>query len=130
MEINPTQLSSVKPLRATTVDSASKGDQGLERAQELKQAYGDFIGKTFFGQLMKSMRSSVGKPAYFDGGRAEEVFRGQLDQTLADHMTVASSDRIADPMFRHQFPEQAELLAAAEEQNKSDLTDLSALRRR
>lgn len=126
MDINPSQLTSVKPLRATSIAS----EQKLERAQELKQAYGDFIGKSFFGQLMKSMRSTVGKPAYFDGGRAEEVFRGQLDQTLADHMTVASADKIAEPMFRHQFPEHAELLRQAEVQAQDSLTDLTALRRR
>ncbi|MEQ8210394.1 MAG: rod-binding protein [Lacipirellulaceae bacterium] len=126
MDINPSQLTAVKPLRVT-----STGDeQKLEAARELKQAYGDFIGKSFFGQLMKSMRSTVGKPAYFDGGRAEEVFRGQLDQTLADHMTVASADKIADPMFRHQFPEHAELLRQAEEQAQDSLTDLTALQRR
>lgn len=126
MEINPHQLNRVKPLRPTNVGNERK----IEKAQELKQAYGDFIGKSFFGQLMKSMRSTVGKPAYFDGGRAEEVFRGQLDQTLADHMTVASADKIADPMFRHQFPEHAELLRQAQEQAQDSLTDLTALRRR
>lgn len=126
MDINPSQLTSVKPLRATS----NASEQKLERAQELKQAYGDFIGKSFFGQLMKSMRSTVGKPAYFDGGRAEEVFRGQLDQTLADHMTVASADKIAEPMFRHQFPEHAELLRRVQEQSASNMTDLTALRRR
>jgi Rod binding domain-containing protein len=54
--------------------------------------------------MIKSMRSTVGKPAYFHGGRGEEVFRSQLDQTLAQHMTEATADRFADPMFHRQFP--------------------------
>ena len=51
---------------------------------ELRETFQQFVGEAFFGQLMKAMRSSVGKPAYFHGGRAEEVFQGQLDQLLAE----------------------------------------------
>ena len=49
-------------------------------------------------------KSTVGKPAYFHGGRGEEVFRGQLNQTLAEHMSKATADRFADPLFHRQFP--------------------------
>ncbi|MCA9262091.1 MAG: rod-binding protein, partial [Planctomycetales bacterium] len=71
--------------------------------------------------------STVGEPAYFHGGQAEEAFRTQLDQTLADHMTEATADQIADPMFRNQFPQ----LAATLENQPQPLTvdDLGALRR-
>ena len=86
-------------------------EQQLDAARELKQAYTDFVGKTFFGQMLKAMRSTVGKPAYFHGGQAEEMFRSQLDQQLADGMTAASATQIADPMFERQFPQQAATLA-------------------
>ena len=49
----------------------------------LRQAFNDFVGETFYGQMLHAMRQSVGKPAYFNGGRAEEVFTQQLDQMLA-----------------------------------------------
>ena len=78
---------------------------------------------------MKAMRSTQEKPAYFHGGRAEEVFQGQLDQTLAQSMTAASADTIADPMFRQQFPKQAELLRRAEGNSKPNMDDLQQLRR-
>jgi hypothetical protein len=74
---------------------------------ELRRHFTQFVGETFYGQMIKSMRSTVGKPAYFHGGRGEEVFRAQLDQTLAEHMTVATADRFADPMFHRQFPKLA-----------------------
>jgi Rod binding domain-containing protein len=54
--------------------------------------------------MLKSMRSTVGKPAYFNGGRGEQVFQGQLDQTMAQQMTKASASKLADPMFERQFP--------------------------
>jgi len=72
--------------------------------------------------MLKAMRATVGKPAYFHGGRAEEVFQGQLDQQLAEHLTEASAAKFAEPMFERQFPH---LATAA----TSNLDQLSQLRR-
>ena len=74
-----------------TVDSMA-GIKGLDpqfQAQsgekpELHEAFTDFVGQTFFGQLLKQMRASVGKPAFVHGGFGEDVFQGQLDQVLVD----------------------------------------------
>ena len=66
---------------------------------DLKDAFSDFVGQTFFSQLIASMRKTVGKPAYFHGGRAEEVFQGQLDQMLAERISDASREQFAEPMF-------------------------------
>ena len=126
MQINPSQLTAVKPLRPSGVNEQSQ----LENAENLQKAYRDFVGKTFFGQMLKSMRSTLGKPAYFHGGQTEEVFRSQLDQHLADHMTEASADQFADPMFRLQFPQQASLLAEQHKKATASLSDLTSLRRR
>jgi hypothetical protein len=49
--------------------------------------------------MMSSMRSTVGKPAYFHGGRAEEVFSEQLDQVMVERISEASASSVADPMF-------------------------------
>lgn len=65
----------------------------------VREAFDDFVGQTFFSQLLASMRSTVDKPAYFHGGRAEEVFQGQLDQVLAERMSDAAADRFTGPMF-------------------------------
>jgi Rod binding domain-containing protein len=126
MKINPAQLGVVRPLRPT----AASAEEQVAGAQQLKDAYTDFVGKTFFGQMLKSMRSTVGKPAYFHGGQGEEVFRTQLDQHLADHMSEASADQISEPMFRQQFPRQWKLLADQESQKAASMSDLSGLRRR
>jgi Rod binding domain-containing protein len=74
-------------------------------AHDLRETFAQFVGETFFGQMVKSMRAMTDKPAYFHGGRAEEAFQGQLDQKLAEHLTEASADRFAEPMFERQFPQ-------------------------
>ncbi len=126
MKINPSQLNVINPLRP----SAASAEQQISEAKEVRDTFRTFIGESFFGQMLKSMRTTQGKPAYFHGGHAEEVFRGQLDQTLAQEMTKSSADKIADPMFRQQFPKQAEILRRAEESIKPSLADLDQLKRR
>jgi peptidoglycan hydrolase FlgJ len=125
MNAIPLQLNAIKPLH----QGAKTEAQRLDDARALHKAYTDFVGKTFFGQMMKAMRSTVDKPAYFHGGQAEEAFRSQLDQQLADAMSEASAEQIAEPMFARQFPQQAKLLAEAEGGAGGMLADLGALRR-
>src|SRR5215510_4181930 len=72
--------------------------------EELREAFTKFVGEMFYGQMFKAMRQTVGKPAYFHGGRAEEAFQSQLDQTMTEHMTKATASKLAEPMFEHQFP--------------------------
>ncbi|MCA9236566.1 MAG: rod-binding protein [Planctomycetales bacterium] len=124
MKINPAQLGHVKPLRPGPPTEAER----VESAGELRDVFREFVGKTFFGQMLKSMRSTVGEAAYFNGGHAEKVWQGQLDAQLSEQMTEASASKFADPMFRQQFPQQAALLQAAEAK-PATLGDLSALRR-
>ena len=93
-------------------------------AEDVRRQFTQFVGEAFFGQMIKAMRSATGKPAYFHGGRAEEVFQGQLDQKLAEHLTEVSGERFAEPMFARQFPR----LAA--ELERSSLEGLSQLQRR
>jgi Rod binding domain-containing protein len=105
--------------------SASSSDslKGTAKSGELREKFTQFVGESFYGQMLKSMRATVGKPAYFYGGHAEEVFQGQLDQTMAEHLTKASASKFADPMFERQFPQFAEAKPA------SGLDELSQLRR-
>jgi flagellar protein FlgJ len=67
--------------------------------EELCEAFQSFVGETLFGQLLKAMRKTVGKPAYFHGGRAEEIFQQQLDQVLAEKLSNASAEKFSGPMF-------------------------------
>jgi Rod binding domain-containing protein len=116
------KIPSQKALGANFTSSLSA--QGSEKTDELRQKFTQFVGEAFYGQMLKAMRSTVGKPAYFYGGHAEEVFQGQLDQTMSEHLTKASASKLAEPMFERQFPQ------LAESRSDSNLAQLETLRRR
>jgi flagellar protein FlgJ len=64
-----------------------------------REAFDDFVGQTFYTQLLSQMRKTVDKPAYFHGGQGEEIFQGQLDQVLAEELSAATADQFSGPMF-------------------------------
>ncbi|MGO8749548.1 MAG: rod-binding protein [Thermoguttaceae bacterium] len=67
--------------------------------EKLQSAFQSVVGETLYGQVLKSMRKTVGKSKYFNGGRGEEVFQQQLDQVLAQKMSQASGKRLSQPML-------------------------------
>ncbi len=80
----------------TAEGTAKQVDEGSD---ELKEAFQDFVGQTFFSEMMKALRSTQDEAAYMNGGRAEKVFRGQLDQVLTEELSEASAEKIAEPMY-------------------------------
>ena len=76
-----------------------KVDPSRARSPETEAAFHQFVGETFFSQLLSAMRKTVRKPAYFHGGRAEEAFQGQLDQVLSEELSKASSGSFSGPMY-------------------------------
>lgn len=84
------------------VAAALPADRGVVHDSEqrpLREVFDQAMGETLFAQMLKSMRRTVGKPAYFHGGRTEEVFQQQLDQVLAEKLSRASAPALTDPMF-------------------------------
>ncbi|MGA2066442.1 MAG: rod-binding protein [Thermoguttaceae bacterium] len=65
----------------------------------LHQAFNAFVGETFFSQMLKALRQTVGKPAYFGGGRAEEIFTQQLDQVMAQKLAQSGDSKLTGPMY-------------------------------
>ena len=87
-------------LRAEEMAAAPEtGSPDPHEDPKLRKAFSSFVGQTFYGQMLSAMRKTVDKPAYFHGGRAEEIFQGQLDQTLSEHLADASADDFIGPMF-------------------------------
>jgi hypothetical protein len=74
--------------------------RGGHDTPELKKAFNDFVGQTFFGELLKQMRATLDKPAFFHGGMGEDIFQSQLDQVLVENMTDASAKTFSDPMYQ------------------------------
>jgi peptidoglycan hydrolase FlgJ len=86
-----------EPNGAEAMAAASEGHD--DDSGPLRKAFDDLVGQTFYGMLLKSMRQTVGEPAYFNGGRAEQMFRNQLDQVLAERLSEASAEQFTGPMF-------------------------------
>jgi len=112
------------PAGLTAAARGEASDAG--RAAKLKETFTQFVGETFYGQMLKSMRATVGEPAYFHGGSAERQFQARLDQQLAQDMASSGSAGLADDLFESQFPAEAELLREAQ----TPLAALDGLRRR
>ena len=97
----PASLSQATALPAQPFALNAQLDQSgsVPGSDELHEAFQDFVGQTFFAEMIKACRSTQQPSAYFNGGRAEEIFQGQLDQVLSEELSKSSADKIADPMF-------------------------------
>ena len=81
-------LSSTLAANAVQASAAKPPDsQDTAKDAELRKAFDAFVGEAFFSQMLQSMRKTVNKPAYFHGGKAEEIFQKQLDQVLAEKVS-------------------------------------------
>jgi Rod binding domain-containing protein len=97
MDTSP--IASVVPASAWTPPTSAQPPNAGGKSRALRQTFEDFVGQTMFGEMLKSMRKTQHKPAYFHGGRAEEVFQQQLDQVLAEKLSHASAEKLAGPMY-------------------------------
>jgi peptidoglycan hydrolase FlgJ len=98
MTIHAIHAGNALPL-ATSPQPPALSASGGQSTPELKEAFNDFVGQTFFGELMKQMRSTVGKPAYMHGGFGEDVFQSQLDQVLVERISESTARTFSDPMY-------------------------------
>ncbi len=98
MDVNLSPLPNVNALRAFPAAPQPPPHEGADEG-ELRKVFDAFVGETFYGQMLKAMRKTLGKPAYFHGGRAEEIFQQQLDQVLSEKLSAASGGKFSGPMF-------------------------------
>ncbi len=85
---------------ATNVQTASAQPRaGSQADPKTREAFEDFVGQTFYGEMLKAMRKTVGNAAYFNGGQAEKIFQQQLDQVLAEKLSGASAEQFSGPMY-------------------------------
>jgi Rod binding domain-containing protein len=67
---------------------------------DLKSNFQDFVAGTFYKEMLKSLNKMHGKPAYLDGGQAEKIFRGQLDQQMAEDLAKTHGSQFSDSLFQ------------------------------
>jgi peptidoglycan hydrolase FlgJ len=136
--INSVSLGALTASKPATLSSqlakAGGNDTDVEKARELKKTFSQFVGETFYGEMFKAMRQSVGKPEYLHGGMAEEQFQARLDMQRAQDLAGSENNSFAEGMFAQQFPDEAHLLDEAklleETKPSAGLADLGSLRRR
>jgi flagellar protein FlgJ len=95
------------PVSAVTADVARQISAATTRRPaptapqdpKLRKAFDAFVGESLFAQTLRSMRKTLGKPAYFHGGRTEEVFQQQLDQVLAEKLSQSTGEKLSGPMY-------------------------------
>ena len=100
MTINATPAASLPLARSSDARPSFSAHRTGHDTPELKQAFTDFVGQTFFGELMKQMRATLDKPAFFHGGMGEDVFQSQLDQIMVERISDTSAAKISDPMYQ------------------------------
>jgi Rod binding domain-containing protein len=71
-----------------------------QRDAELRTTFQKAVAGTMFAQMLKSMRSTVGKPAYLHGGQAEDMFQSQLDQELVAQFSETNGSPYIEKLYR------------------------------
>ena len=93
LQMLPQQLAQTSKLNLP----GSKADDKANA--EHREAFCDAFGQTLFSQVLGAMRKTLDKPAYFHGGKTEEVFQAQLDQVFAEKMSDSVVDTFTGPIF-------------------------------
>ncbi len=94
-------LSAADRLVKDTRDVAGRSvEAGKQHDKELRKRVDEFVGMTFYGTLLRTMRDSSMKGPYGHGGRGEEIFTGQLDTILAQRMGQATGSSLNEAVYR------------------------------
>ncbi|MGD9126400.1 MAG: rod-binding protein [Planctomycetia bacterium] len=102
--INPISAPAYTPPAANVTKLQQTGQQVQKQdadqsKQELKKTFASVFGEMLYTEMLKGMRKTLDKPAYFHGGPAEEIFTQQLDQVLAEKMAETSGESLLGSTF-------------------------------
>jgi Rod binding domain-containing protein len=97
LQTSPSQYQD-SPDRATATANRLSGNSHGEKG-DLKTNFQDFVAGTFYKEMLKSLHKMHGKPAYLDGGQAEKIFQGQLDQQMAEDLARSHGSQFSDGLY-------------------------------
>jgi hypothetical protein len=66
---------------------------------EIREKFQDFAAGTFYKEMLKALREGQKNSKYFYGGQAETIFRGQMDQQVAEEMAHQYGGNFAGPLY-------------------------------
>lgn len=64
-----------------------------------REKFQDFVGGTFYKEMLKALRAAQKPSKYLNGGQAEKVFQGQMDQQIAEDLARQYAGHLAAPLF-------------------------------
>ena len=79
--------------------TSDKPASAEDKQAELEKAFQQFVAGTFYKQMMKALRSSTGKAAYFHGGQSEKIFQNQMDDIVTDSLAEIHGKHVAAPLL-------------------------------
>jgi Rod binding domain-containing protein len=65
----------------------------------VREKFQDFVGGTFYKEMLKSLRAAQKPSKYLNGGQAEKIFQGQMDQQIAENLARQYGGSLAAPLF-------------------------------
>jgi Rod binding domain-containing protein len=86
----------LKDLHASGGAAAKAPSQGQLAVREKFQ---DFVGGTFYKEMLKALRAAQKPSKYLNGGQAEKIFQGQMDQQIAEDLARQYGGPLAAPLF-------------------------------
>src|SRR3990172_10102476 len=95
-------IDNVHGLRAAFGAAEARPADPLTSGKELteREAFQSAVAGTFFKLMIKSMHKMHGKPAYFHGGQAEEMFQGQMDQVFSENFARSNGASLTDALYQ------------------------------
>lgn len=69
------------------------------RDAEVKEVFQEFAAGTFYREMLGALRKGTGKPAYFHGGQAEDIFRAEMDRYVIDDLAATHGESFAEPLY-------------------------------
>src|SRR5262245_3746741 len=65
----------------------------------VREKFQDFVGGTFYKEMLKALRAAQKPSKYLNGGQAEKIFQSQMDQQIAEDLAHQYAGHLADPLF-------------------------------
>lgn len=80
-------------------ESTLNGKLPDEQPATAEEALTQFVGETFYGMMIKQMRSSVIQSDLMGNSNAQKMFEGQFDQMMVERLAENSSASLSQPMY-------------------------------
>ena len=101
--INPISTPTYTPPAANLTKLNQAGEavkqNESDSSDEVKKTFTSVFGEMLYFEMLKGMRKTLDKPAYFNGGQAEEMFTQQLDQVISQKMAETTGDSLLGQTF-------------------------------